>query len=220
MNIHVPSLPRMSMFIKLFTFADTLLFAGWGFIDPVFSIFIVQKIPGASLVTVGATAAIFFVVKSLVQVPIAIFLDKTDGERDDYYALVASFFIVSIGAFGTMFASHVWHIYLLQLVKAIGFALYVASGPAIFARHIDKDHNALDWSLNSTSIGIATGITSFLAGILVTWGGYYMVFLLAGVLSFLGGVVFLLLPRSLFPIGRHPKTIGVLRPESASANEL
>lgn len=214
-----PSLPHVSMFIKLFTLADTLLFAGWGFVDPVFSVFIVQKIPGASLVTVGITAAIYLITKSLLQVPIAVFLDKTDGERDDFYALVASLFVAGLGAFGMMFASHVWHVYLLQLVKAFGFALYVASGPAIFARHLDKRHNALDWSLNSTSVGLAMGVTGLLAGILVTWGGYNLVFLSAGILSFVGGIVLLLLPRGLFPIGKHPQTIGVLRPESARVNE-
>ncbi len=191
-----------SPFIKRFIVADALLFGGWGFVDPIFSIFIVREIPGASLVTVGITVAIYWIAKSIIQVPIAVFLDKTDGEKDDFYTLIASLVVVSIGAFSMPRASHVWQVYLAQLVKAIGFAMYVASGPVIFSRHLDPGHNALDWSMDSTSVGLAMGVSGFFAGIIATWLGYDAVFLLAGIFGLISAIVlsaagrFILPPRS------------------------
>lgn len=190
---------RLSRFIKKFIIADTALFAGWGFVDPIFSIFMVKEIVGASLVTVGIATSIYWILKSIFQVPIAVYLDKTDGEKDDFYALVFALVIVGVAAFGIIFATRVWHIYLIQVIKAIGFAMYVASWPALFSRHLDKRHTSLDWSLDSTSVGMAIGITGFLSGIIVTWFGYPVVFVLAGVFSFISAAVLFSVPDLLFP---------------------
>ncbi len=196
-NLHVNF--AMSRFIKRFIVADTALFGGWGFLDPVFSIFIIKEIAGASIVTVGIATAIYWILKSAIQVPIAVFLDKTDGERDDFYALIAALVIVGISAISLTLATSVWHIYLIQVVKAIGFAMYVASWPSLFSRHLDKGHYALEWSLDSTSVGVAIGIAGFLGGIMVTWLGYNSVFWTAGIFSFISAAVLIAAPQMVFP---------------------
>ncbi|MBI2603953.1 MAG: hypothetical protein HYW56_00215, partial [Candidatus Harrisonbacteria bacterium] len=90
MNLNITFNAHISRFIKKFIIADVFLWAGWGFVDPIFSVFIVRNIAGATLVTVGIAVALYWSVKSLLQIPLAIYLDKTDGERDDFYALIAS----------------------------------------------------------------------------------------------------------------------------------
>ena len=195
---------KVSKLIRRFIIADTLLFGGWGFVDPVFSVFILQEIAGASLVTVGITVSIYWILKSLIQVPVALFLDRTDGERDDFYTLITSFGIIGICAFLTTLAAHVWQLYLLQVLKAIGFGMYIASWPALFSRHLDKGHYSLDWSLDSTSIGFAIGITGFLSGIIVTWWGYDTLFIFAGIASFISAGVMLTVPHLVLPDVVHP----------------
>ncbi len=190
---------KLSRFIKRFIIADTALFAGWGFVDPIFSVFLIKEIVGASLVTVGIATAIYWILKSMLQVPIAVYLDKTDGERDDFYILIAALVIVGLAAISITLATKVWHIYLIQILKALGFAMYVASWPALFSRHLDKKHTSLDWSLDSTSVGIAIGITGFLSGIIVTWLGYSTVFTLAGIFSFVSAAVLISVPEIIFP---------------------
>ena len=190
---------KLSKFIKRFIIADTALFAGWGFVDPIFSIFLVKEIIGASLVTVGIATSIYWILKSVIQVPIAVYLDKTDGEKDDFYALIAALIIVGIGAISLTAATKVWHIYLIQAIKAVGFAMYVASWPALFSRHLDKKHTSLDWSLDSTSVGLGIGITGFFGGIIVTWLGYSAVFLLAGIFSFISAAILISVPNMIFP---------------------
>ncbi len=196
-------------FIKRFIVADALLFGGWGFVDPIFSIFIVREIPGASLVTVGITVAIYWVAKSLIQVPIALFLDKTDGEKDDFYTLIASLVVVSVGAFGMTLATSVWHVYFVQIVKALGFAMYVASGPVIFSRHLDPGHNALDWSMDSTIVGLAMGVSGFFAGVIATWFGYDAVFLLAGIFGLIAAIMLSTAGKFIlfFPGRRHKSVL-------------
>lgn len=199
MKINLDINLKISRFIKRFIIADTALFAGWGFVDPIFSIFLVREIAGASLVTVGIATAIYWILKSLLQVPIAMYLDKTDGERDDFYALIAALVVVGVGAVSFSLATRVWHVYLIQMIKAVGFAMYVASWPALFSRHLDKKHTSLDWSLDSTSVGIGIGITGFLSGVVATWLGYPAAFILAGIFSFLSAAILLSVPDIIFP---------------------
>ena len=67
---------QVGRFVKRFILADMALFAGWGLLDPVFSIFIIKEIPGATVVTVGISVAIYWLLKSAFQIPIALALDK------------------------------------------------------------------------------------------------------------------------------------------------
>lgn len=190
---------KISKFIRRFIIADTFLFAGWGFVDPVFSVFIIKDVIGATLVTIGIATAIYWILKSIIQVPIAVFLDKTDGERDDFYTLIAALVLIGIAAISIALVTRVWHVYLIQIIKAVGFAMYVASWPALFSRHLDKSHYSLEWSLDSTSVGLAIGVTGFLSGILVTWLGYNTVFILAGIFSFLSAGILASVPSIIFP---------------------
>ncbi len=190
---------KVSKLIKRFIVADTALFGGWGFVDPVFSIFIIREIAGASLVTVGIATAIYWVLKSIIQVPIAVYLDKNGGERDDFYALIIGLVVVGIASLGFTMATSVWHIYLIQVIKAVGFALYVATWPSLFSRHLDKGHYSLDWSLDSTSVGIAIGAAGFFGGIVVTWLGYNAVFIAAAITSFISAGILFSVPNIILP---------------------
>jgi MFS family permease len=110
-----------------------------GVVDPLFSVFIVQRVPGATLLTVGIAAAVYWILKSLLQIPISNYLDRTPGERDDFIALVGGLLLVGISAIAMCWVTRVWELYAIHAVQAIAFAFYYASWPTIYSRHLDKD---------------------------------------------------------------------------------
>ena len=67
-----------------------------GLFAPIFAVFITGFIPGATLKTVGFALALYAVAKSVLQIPLARFLDKHRGERDDFYTLMAGA-LVAVG---------------------------------------------------------------------------------------------------------------------------
>src|SRR5271170_1194810 len=142
MKIRVNIDIRVSRLVKFFVISDFFLLAGWGFIDPVFSVFIVQKIVGASLITVGIAAAIYWILKSVLQIPIAKYLDDTPGEKEDLVALIGGLLLAGISAMAFSWVHTVAELYLVQAVHAVAFAFYSAAWPAIFSRHLDKDRFA------------------------------------------------------------------------------
>lgn len=203
LNIHV------SKFVRKFILADLFLIGGWGLIGPIFAVFIIQQIEGATLLTLGIAAAIYWIVKSLFQIPIANFLDKTDGERDDFYTLVMALVMAGVTALLFMFITEVWHLYVVEVVHAIAFGLYIPAWTGMFSRHLDKKHESLDWSLNSTTVGLASGVTGLLGGWMANTFGFPMVFVLAAAASFVSAAVILATPDLVFPKQRNDERIAL-----------
>lgn len=190
---------KVSPFVKKFIFADLFLIGGWGLVAPLFSIFIIEEIRGATLVTVGIATAIYWVIKSIIQVPMANFLDKTDGEKDDFYVLIVALLLASATAFSFTLITEIWHLYAIQVLHAVAFGLYVPAWTGMFSRHLDKKHEALDWSLNSATIGIASGITGIASGILANAFGFSVPFILAALLSIVSALAVMAAPDIVFP---------------------
>lgn len=190
---------KINSVIKQLIWADLALLSGWGLVEPVFAIFILEKIQGATIVTVGIAAAIYWLVKSVLQMPISLLLDKIQGEKDDYMVLVLGLVLSGLSAFSLVLVDQIWQLYLMKFIQAIGFALYIPSWYSIFSRHLDKEHRSFEFSLNSTTIGIAAGIMGLLSGIFVKLFGFTLIFVIASVFSLVAAAIIFFVPEIVFP---------------------
>lgn len=205
MKIKIDISIKVSRIVKIFIMTDFVLLAGWGLIEPVFSIFIIEHIAGATLVTVGFSAAIYWITKSIMQIPIANFLDRIRNEKVAFLAVIAGLTLGGITAFLFMLIREPWQLYLLQFVHSVAFGLYIPAWSGLFAKHLDKDHFSLDFSLDSTAVGIAAGISGMVGGILANWFGFPIVFIFAGLLTFVAAGVLLSAPHLVFPQAKAGK---------------
>jgi len=185
--------------VRNFIFADLLLFGGWGLVSPIMAIFVVQKVAGASIITVGILAGIYWAVRSSVQLPMAIAMEKSETEKDDLYLLIIGLLLISASAFWLNFVDTIPKLYAFQAIHALGFAFYAASWAGIFSRHIDKSRAALSWSLDHTFLGVATGVAGFAGGIIADKFGFSVVFVAVGILSLLSAVLIFVVPDIIFP---------------------
>lgn len=180
---------KLNNVILIILIADFVFTAATAVTAPVFAIFIVDDI-GAAVSVVGFAVAIFWTVKSVLQLPIARYLDRTVGEIDDYYALMLGFGISVAVIFAYYFATTVWHIYVLQALLAAGHAFFVPPYLAVFTRHMDKDSEGFEWALRSSfSTGAGMALGSAFAGILVAAVGIRPMFLVHAGLSFISLVI-------------------------------
>lgn len=183
--------------VKFFILSDLLLFMGWGFIAPILAIFIIDKVAGATLLTVGIANAVYWSMRSIVQVPTALALDREKGEKDDYYTLIVSLLVVGAAAFMLAFVETRTTLYLVQALHGIGFGIYQVAWPAIYSRHMDKGKVALDWSLDRGSVGLVVAITSFVGAGAAQVFGFSTVFIWAGVVSVMSALVLLTIPDAI-----------------------
>jgi len=195
-NINFPSVNRI---VKFFIFGDLLLWVGWGFVDPLFSVFVIQSVEGATLISLGFLATTYWIVKGALQIPISLYLDKTEGEKDDFYALVLGLLVSGLTAFSLMLVQEMWQVYLIQFLKAIGFALYIPAWTAIFSRHLDKEHTAFDWALSSSTVSFGIGIAGAVGGTIASIFGFNFVFLMVGFMALASATLLLFVPDLILP---------------------
>lgn len=203
--------PKVNRIVKYFVMADLLFFAGWGFVSPIFSVFVVEEIEGATLVAVGISAAVYWFSRSLIQPPLANMLDKMKGEKDDLYALMLGLFFAGVSAFLFALVETVYQLYALQILHGLALGVYHISWRAIFARHLDKERQAFDWSLDSAAIGIAVAVTSFAGSWLASTFGFDITFIVAGALSMASVLIIFLVPDLVLPQSASGKHVDKLK---------
>ena len=147
----------------------------------------------------GVAAGIYWILKSVLQIPIANYLDRTEGENDDFMALIGGLLLVGISAIAMCWVTQVWQLYLIHAVHAVAFALYFAAWPTIFSRHLDKNRISFDWTLDSASVGMASGVTGLIGGFIAETWGFTIIFLLAGMLAFVAAFVLIATPDLILP---------------------
>ena len=196
--------------IRTLILSDFFLLAAWGLVTPILAIFIIDKIQGGDAEVVGMAIGIYWISKSLIQIPIGKYLDKNHGEKDDYYFLVFGTLIASLTSLGFIFATLPWHIYILQLVHALGMAMAIPAWGGIFTRHIDKGKEAMTWGVESSSIGIGAGIAGIVGGIVAKNFGFIPLFIGVTSLGVISVLLFLLIKDDLVLKG---KTVPFTKPE-------
>lgn len=187
--------------VRTIIYWDFFFNSAWGLLSPVFAIFLVQGVASGNAAKgaeiAGFAALIFWVVKSLLQIPIGAYLDKNHGERDDFWFGVVGSFLSGIIPFGFIFAKLPEHIYLLQIGHAVAMSMIVPSLYAIFTRHIDKGKEAYEWSMDSTILGFGVGITGAVGGLIAAKFGFTSVFILVGILNLIAGFLLFAIKKNM-----------------------
>jgi MFS family permease len=189
---------KLNKVIRTLIVSDFLLQIGWGFVGPIFAVFLTRQIQGGDLKLVGFVASAYWITKSLLQPFLAHQLDKNHGEKDDFVFLVMGMYLSSLVPFGYIFATQPWHIILLESLRGVAMACVVPTWYALFTRHVDKGREAFSWSIESTGIGIAAAFSGALGGIIAAAFGFQAVFLLLGVFGILSSSALLFIRPHIF----------------------
>jgi len=209
-------LKSINRVIKILIFSDVLLLTGVGFISPIFAIFITDRIQGGNIQVVGFAAAVYWIVKSVLQIPFGKYLDKVKGERDDLWFVVIGNILAAIAVFGYIFSFLPWHVYLCQGIYSLGMAMNIPGWCAIFTRHIDKGKEAFEWSTRSTFIGFGAGIAGALGGIIAAKFGFNVLFTGVGIFTLASALLPFLIYKDIFSrnhfLSRAPEAKGLQEP--------
>ena len=193
--------------IKTLVASDLFLNLGWGLLSPIFAIFILEKIaitgPAQAAQIAGLSALFYWIPKSFFELPIAVYLDKNHGEKDDFWFMFVGMLIITFIPIGYLFSSLPWHIYLCQVIYAAGMAMVLPSWLAIFTRHIDKGQEAFEWSLETTAIGTGAGIAGGLIGIVAAFLGFKVLFIFVSGFTIVSTILLLLIKNNIFSRDGH-----------------
>ncbi len=200
----------MNKVIKILILSDIALLTGLGFITPIFAIFLSENIKGGGAKVAGFAAAIYWIVESLVVIPFGKYLDKNHGEKDDLIFVIVGCILAGISVFFYVFSYFPWHIYLLQVIYAIGMGMNIPGYTAIFTRHIDRGKEAFEWSVRSSLVGFSTGIAGALGGIIASNFGFNVLFIGVTIFVLISAFIPVLIYKNMMP-SKKPVEAPLLR---------
>lgn len=199
---------NLNRVVKTLIAVDFFTNSAFGSFAPLFAIFVTGQIAGGSALVVGFAVAAYWVTKSVFQLPIARFLDKTDGERDDFWAMFLGYFFAGFVPILYIFVKTPGELYAVQAFYGFLMAWAVPSWYGIFTRHVDKWRISFEWSLESVfAVGIANAGAAALGGYLIQRFGFNVIFLAAGMISITISLLMLTVKREMLPRDHEARTM-------------
>lgn len=192
--------------IRHLVISDFVLNFAFGLLAPIFAVFILNNIEGGSLRVIGLATTFYWITRTVTTVPLSRFMDRTDGERDEFYFAVAGSFIVSSIPLFYLLAHLPWHIYLIQLIMGLANSMAIPAWRILFTDHIDRGKTGFDWSLEDIAIGSSIGISAYLGSLIADKFGFDVVLVLLAMLGYLATMI-------LIPLHRDAKTLAQIKRE-------
>lgn len=184
------TLQSVNPIIKILIISDFFVLSAFGLFGPIFAIFINDNIIGGTIEVIGIAEAIFLFSKGALQIPVASYIDKKRGERDDFFALFIGSIIYSLIPVFYLIIDQPWQLFLVQIVYGIATAFTLPSWYALFTRHVDKNHEGIEWGIYRTYTEFGGALAASVGGYLAYHFGFNNLFIIVTVVS-LVGVMFL-----------------------------
>lgn len=176
----------MHKILRILILSDLFLLGGFGLIQPVFAVFMLNTINGASVTTIGLATAIQLVTKSFFQIIIAKWTDEESGNRRELLTLFIGSILMSAVPFGYIFCTELRHVYLLQFIYGAGSALAYPGWMVIFMRYTRSDKAGYEWSVYNTTISLGTAVAAAAGAYVADVYNFNYLFIFIGLLSIFG----------------------------------
>lgn len=158
----------------------------------IFALFI-KEIGGGAL-TAGSVWAVFSLTAGILMLVLTRFGDKI---KEKEYLIAAGYFFRMIGWIGYFFAGAIWHLYLLQIVLALGEALGTPAFNAVYSEHLNKGRYIKQWGVWGSFNLTVMALAAFSGGAIVSFCGFKTLFLLMAGLSAFSLILLMIQPRKL-----------------------
>ena len=188
---------KINFVIKMLILSDFLVWSSFQLLAPIFAIFITDKIQGG-IEVVGIAAGIYWLTKSLFEIPVGIFIDRTKAESDDLYLAFGGTVVTSLVYLSYVFIDSVSQLYILQAVLGIGAAVAFPGWYSIFTKHVDKGKEAFEWSLYDVVLGVGMAGAAALGGFIAHAFGFNALFLIISIFTLLGAFILLTLKSKIY----------------------
>lgn len=175
--------------VRFLIISDTIIIGATGLLGPIFALFIEDFIQGGNAAVAGLAASIFLFTKSVFQVPIAHFIDRVRGEKDDFWLMFICTILTSAIPLLYLVIHTPLQIYLVQFILGLFTAFTFPTYMAIFTRHIDKEKEGTEWGVYFTLTDLTSAALAAVGGYLATTQGFPTLIIAVVIVSFIGSLM-------------------------------
>lgn len=189
---------KVNTIIKVLIASDFIVWSSYQLFAPIFAVFVTDNIYSGSLAVVGIASALYLVSKSIFEIFVGVYVDRTRSEKDDLYTAIFGTFLTAVVYFLYIIIGSVWELYGVQILLGIGSAIAYPGWYSIFTHHIDKGKEAFEWSLYDVLTGLGMAGSAALGGLLADRYGFDVLFAVVGITTIIGGFLLVLVRSKVF----------------------
>ena len=178
--------------------SDTVFMSAAGLLGPIFALFIEGFIRGGNASVAGIAAGIYLFTKSVFQIPIANFIDKVRGEKDDFWLMFCFTILIALTPLLYLIINLPIQLYIVQFFLGLFTAFTFPTYMAIFTRHVDKNKEGTEWGVYFTLVDLISAMFAVIGGYVATAQGFPILIIAVVAISLLGAML-------LFPIRPYIK---------------
>lgn len=175
--------------IRLLIISDTVFMGAAGLLGPIFALFIEDFIQGGNAAVAGLAAGIYLFTKSVLQVPIAHFIDRIRGEKDDFWLMFIFTILIAFIPLLYLIINTPLQLYLVQFALGFFTAFTFPTYMAIFTRHIDKEKEGTEWGIYFTLTDLTSAALAAIGGYIASTQGFPVLIITVVVVSFVGAMI-------------------------------
>jgi len=159
--------------VYLLTLSDIFTWGSHSILGALVGIYLSQKLGGNAAEFVGIGTGIYYLARSITQIPVGLLLDKIKHDKDEIIILVlGSILMGSPFLFYSLIQTQYLY-YALQFVFGLGASMNLVSWRKLFSQSLDVGKVGLEYGIYETSISVATAIFSIIAGIVANTSQIY-----------------------------------------------
>lgn len=175
--------------IRLLIISDTVTIGAAGLLGPIFALFIEDFIQGGNATVAGLAAGIYLFTKSIMQVPIAHFIDKIRGEKDDFWLMFICTVLIALIPLLYLVIHTPLQLYIVQFILGLFTAFTFPTYMAIFTRHIDKKKEGTEWGIYFTLTDLTSATLAAVGGYSATMQGFPALIIAVVIVSLIGSLM-------------------------------
>lgn len=178
---------RFNRLINVMIWSDFVIMSAAGVVAPILAVYVTKQIQGGDLASVGYATAMYWVMRSLIQVPIGYLVDKHKDDRLTFNIMVVGYGISALVPLLYYFWAHaIWQVYVLQALDGTALALTLPTWLALFTSHLDHGKEATEWAAYSNATGLGYAVAAALGGTIAETYGFHAIFPMTSLIMLIG----------------------------------
>lgn len=173
--------------IRHLTASDTFIWSTILANNFLIALYVEDKLGTEAVKVIAIGAMITFIIRAVVQTPIARYLDRDKRMTDEIIAIMTGGFLVFLAHMLLPHLSQAWHYYVLQFMIGFGIAINLPAWRKVFASSLDPGKEAVEYAVYDSILTGFTAIFIALIGMVVySTGNFNYLFYVSAVMALVG----------------------------------
>lgn len=156
----------------------------WGLYIPLnalVGLYLAKALNADTIEIVGIGVALYYITRSLTQIPIGMVVDKIKRDRDDILVLILGNALMGIPFLFFPMIEDQSTFFILQIVAGLGASMNLVTWRKLFAKNLDHNKEGTAYAVYDTIISVCIAVFSFIMGLIASINQSYFDFVMISV---------------------------------------